>query len=58
MQIQQDVATAVKHSFCLAQMGRYFKSSRIRTISRRSRLTTLVVNNCKTLKDPHTIRKE
>ena len=38
--------------------GQTFKSSRIRTISRRSRLTTLVVNNCGTLKNPHTIRKE
>ena len=31
---------------------------RIRTISRRSRLTTLGVNNCGTLKNPLTIRKE
>ena len=34
------------------------KSSRIWTISRRSRPTTLFVNNCGTLKNPHTIRKE
>ena len=36
--------------------GETFKSSRITTISRRSRLTTL--NNCGTLKNPHTCRKE
>ena len=35
-----------------------FKSSRIRTISWRPRLTTLVANNCGTLKNPHTVRKE
>ena len=35
-----------------------FKSSPIRTISRRSLIATLVVNNCGTLKNPHTIRKE
>ena len=29
----------------------------VRTISWRSRLTTLVANNCGTLKNPHTIRK-
>ena len=34
-------------------------SSTIRaSISRRSRLPTLVANNCGTLKNPHTIRKE
>ena len=38
--------------------GSTFQSSSIMTLSRRSRLTTLVVNNCGTLKNPDTIRKE